>query len=178
MNKTMSILMFSSEYDKALQALILANSAKEMNIDTTIFFAFWGLLLIRDPNKIKENDKSPYKKIFTNMTPKDIEDFPLSKNDFPELNKKIFMKMMEENHTPTLTDFLNRAIHKGIKLKACKLSCEIMGLKENELIDEVEIITMKDYLKEALDSDIQLFIWVSNHVILSSLILNNYIYLN
>lgn len=158
MNKKMNILIFSSEYDKALQALILANSANEIHIDTTIFFAFWGLLLIRDPNKIKEENKSLYEKIFSNMTPKDIEEFPLSKKEYSELNKKIFHKMMKENHIPTLTDFLNKAIHSGIKLKACKLSCEIMGLNKDELIEEVEIINMKDYLKDAYDSDIQLFI--------------------
>ena len=50
MGKKMNILMFSGEYDKALAALILANSAKEIDMDVTMFFAFWGLLLIRDPN--------------------------------------------------------------------------------------------------------------------------------
>ena len=37
----MSILIFSGEYDKALAALILANTALEMNVEVTIFFAFW-----------------------------------------------------------------------------------------------------------------------------------------
>ena len=62
MNKKMNILMFSGEYDKALAALILANSAKEMNMDVTIFFAFWGLLLIRNPNKMLKRIKLPMKR--------------------------------------------------------------------------------------------------------------------
>jgi peroxiredoxin family protein len=158
MNKKMNILMFSGEYDKALAALILANSAKEMNIDVTIFFAFWGLLLIRDPKKMTEEDKSTYEKIFANMTPKDIEDLPLSKMNLAGLGKKMLLEMMEENHTPTLTDFLNGALNKGIKMQACKLSCEIMGFSKEELIEEVEIVTASDYLRDAMDSDIQLFI--------------------
>lgn len=158
MNKKINILMFSGEYDKALAALILANSAKEMNIDVTIFFAFWGLLLIRDPNKMSEEDKSTYEKIFANMTPRNIEDLPLSKMNLAGLGKKMLLEMLEENHAPTLTDFLNGALHKGIRMQACKLSCEIMGFKENELIDEVEIVTAKEYLKDAINSDIQLFI--------------------
>jgi len=158
MNKKMNILMFSGEYDKALAALILANSAKEMNIDVTIFFAFWGLLLIRDPKKMTEEDKSTYEKIFANMTPKGIEDLPLSKMNLAGLGKKMLLEMMEENHTPTLTDFLNGALNKGIKMQACKLSCEIMGFSKEELIEEVEIVTASDYLRDAMDSDIQLFI--------------------
>lgn len=158
MNKKMNILMFSGEYDKALAALILANTAKEMGMDVTIFFAFWGLLLIRDPSKMNEEDKSTYERIFANMTPKNIEDLPLSKMNLAGLGKKMLLEMMEENHTPTLTDFLNGALNKGIKMQACKLSCEIMGFSKEELLEQVEIVTTNDYLKDAMNSDIQLFI--------------------
>ncbi|HHV46729.1 MAG TPA: sulfide reductase [Tissierellia bacterium] len=158
MNKKMNILMFSGEYDKALAALILANTAKEMGMDVTIFFAFWGLLLIRDPSKMNEEDKSTYERIFANMTPKNIEDLPLSKMNLAGLGKKMLLEMMEENHTPTLTDFLNGALNKGIKMQACKLSCEIMGFSKEELLEQVEIVTANDYLKDAMNSDIQLFI--------------------
>lgn len=33
-----------------------------------------------------------------------------------------------------------------------------MGFKEDELLPEVEIITAKEYLSDALESDMQLFI--------------------
>ena len=150
--------MFSGEYDKALAALILANSAKEINMDVTIFFAFWGLLLIRDPNNMSEEDKTTYEKMFASMTPKNIEELPLSKMNFAGIGKKMLVEMMEETGTPPLSAFLNGAIKKNVSIKACKLSCEVMGFKEDELIKEVEVITAEEYLKDALESDIQLFI--------------------
>ena len=52
MDKRINMLIFSGEYDKALAALLLANAAREMQVDVTMFFAFWGLFLVRDPNKI------------------------------------------------------------------------------------------------------------------------------
>ncbi|MCF6464475.1 DsrE/DsrF/DrsH-like family protein [Clostridium sp. Cult2] len=158
MDKKMNILMFSGEYDKALAALILANSAKEINMDVTMFFAFWGLLLVRDPNNLSEEDKTTYEKMFANMTPKHIEDLPLSKMNFAGIGKKMLTEMMEENETPKLKDFLMGAINKGVKFKACKLSCEVMGFKEEELIKEVKIVTAEEYLMDAMDSNIQLFI--------------------
>lgn len=158
MNKKMSLLIFSGEYDKALVALILANTAKEMNMDVSLFFAFWGLLLVRDPNKMSEEDKTTYEKMFASITPKNIEELPLSKMNLAGMGKKILTEMMEENDTPTLTDFLNGAINKGIALKACKLSCEVMGFTEDELLDEVKIVTAEDYLRDAMNADIQLFI--------------------
>lgn len=158
MNKKMNILMFSGEYDKALAGLILANTAKEMDIDVTIFFAFWGLLLIRNPNNMSEEDKTSYEKMFSSMIPKRLEDLPLSKMNLAGMGKKMLKEMMEDKDAPILTDFLNGAIKKGIKMLACKLSCEIMGFKKEELLDNVEIVTAEDYLKDALDSNIQLFI--------------------
>lgn len=158
MNKKMNILMFSGEYDKALAALILANSAKEIDIDVTMFFAFWGLLLVRDPESMSEQDKTTYEKMFANMTPRYIEDLPLSKMNFAGIGKKMLTDMMEETDTPTLSDFLNGAINKGVTMEACKLSCEVMGFDEEELIKEVSIVTAEDYLKDAMESNIQLFI--------------------
>ena len=158
MDKKMNILMFSGEYDKALAALILANSAKEINMDVTIFFAFWGLLLVRDPNNLSEEDKTTYEKMFANMTPIHIEDLPLSKMNFAGIGKKMLTEMMEESETPKLKDFLMGAINKGVEFKACKLSCEVMGFKEEELIKEVKIVTAEEYLIDAIDSNIQLFI--------------------
>lgn len=158
MNKKMNILMFSGDYDKALAALILANSAKEIDMDVTIFFAFWGLLLVRNPDNMSEEDKSTYEKMFANMTPKNIEELPLSKMNLAGMGKKMLTEMMEENDTPTVTDFLNGAIKKGITMQACKLSCEVMGFNEKELIDEITVVTAEDYLQDAMDSNIQLFI--------------------
>ena len=154
----MNILMFSGEYDKALAALILANSAKEINMDVTMFFAFWGLLLIRDPDNMSEEDKTTYEKMFANMTPRNIEELPLSKMNFAGIGKKMLTEMMEETDTPTLSDFLNGAINKGVTMQACRLSCHVMGFNEEELIKEVKIVTAEDYLKDAMESNIQLFI--------------------
>lgn len=157
-NKKMSILMFSGDYDKALAALILANTAKEINVDVTMFFAFWGLMLVRNPNSIPDEEKTTFEKMFANMTPKYIEDLPLSKMNFAGIGKKMLVEMMEDSHTPTLSDFLHGALKKGVNMKACKLSCEVMGFGEEELLEEVNIVTAEDYLIDALDSNIQLFI--------------------
>lgn len=157
-SKKMSILMFSGDYDKALAALILANSAREINIEVTMFFAFWGLMLVRDPNNASEEDKTTAEKMFANMTPKHIEDLPLSKMNFAGIGKKMLVGMMEDSETPTLSDFMKGALKKGVNMKACKLSCEVMGFREEELIKEVSIVTAEEYLVDALDSNIQLFI--------------------
>lgn len=162
MNKKINLLLFSGDYDKALVALILANSAREMNIDVTIFFAFWGLMLVRDPDKadqsVSSHDKTTYEKLFGMMTPQGPEELPISKMNLSGVGKKMLESMMDDSGTPSLTKFLNGAIKKGVKFYGCKLSMEVMGFKKEELIPEVEVIDAKQYLEDALNSDMQLFI--------------------
>lgn len=150
--------MFSGDYDKALAALILANTAKEIGLDATIFFAFWGLFLLRDPEKMTLEDKTAFVKMFEVVTPQGVEELPLSKMNMAGLGKKMLQEMMKDVEAPSLTDFLNGARKKGINFYACKLSVEVMGFKKEEFLPEVKIITAKEYLQDALESDIQLFI--------------------
>jgi peroxiredoxin family protein len=158
LNKKINLLVFSGEYDKALAALILANSAKELGADVSMFFAFWGLLLVRDPEVSVLKDKSFYEKMFGMMTPKGVEDLPLSNMNFSGLGKAMLKAMMKDEDTPDLNAFLKGARKKGVKFYGCKLSVEVMGFKKEELLPELEIIDAKEYLKDALNSDMQLFI--------------------
>jgi len=158
MKKKLSLLLFSGDYDKALAALILANSASEADMDVSIFFAFWGLMLLRDPQKVSAGDKTVKEKMFSMMTPKGPEELPLSKMNFSGLGKKMLEAMMTDGQTPNLENFLKGTIKKGIKFYGCKLSIDIMGFKKEEFLPSLEIIEAKDYLKDATSSDIQLFI--------------------
>ena len=158
MDKKLSLLIFSGEYDKALAGLILANSAKELGMEVSMFFAFWGLLLLRDPNINITEGKSSLEKLMGAMTPKGPEELPLSNMNFSGFGKKMLEAMMKEDGTPTLSKFLEGAVKKGVKFYGCKLSMEVMGFKKEELIPQLEVIEAKDYLTDALESDIQLFI--------------------
>lgn len=158
MNNKMNLLMFSSDYDKALAGFILANSAKDIGIDVTMFFAFWGLFLMRQPEKTAENDKSFYEKIFSSVTPDDPEYLPLSKMNMGGLGKQILINMMKDKNAPRLIDLIQEARDNKITFFGCKLSMDIMGLKKEELIPELQVVTAQDYLRDAINSNIQLFI--------------------
>jgi peroxiredoxin family protein len=157
-DKKINLLMFSGDYDKAMAALIIANSAKELGCDVTMFFSFWGLLLLRTSEVPITDDKNLYEKIFGAVTPKGPEELPLSKMNMSGIGKKMLQEMMKDVDAPELKDFLRGAQKKGVKFYGCKLSIEIMGFKKEEFIPELEIVDVKEYLKDALESDMQLFI--------------------
>lgn len=156
--KRLNLLLFSGEYDKALAALTIANTARELDVEVTIFCGFWGLFILRDPEKMTLEDKTAYEKMFSTMTPKGPNELPLSKMNMAGIGKAMLEEMMEDAETPKLIDFLKGALKKGVKFYGCKMSVDVMGFKQEEFIPELEIITATDYLKDALNSDMQLFI--------------------
>lgn len=158
MSKRLNILMFSGEYDKALAALILANTARQMGVDVTMFFAFWGLSLLKSDTNSNGEDKSFYEKLFSAMTPKGAEELPLSNMNFSGIGKAMMLEMMEDSGTPKLIDFLEGARNKGVKFYGCKLSMEVMGINKEELIPELEVVEARQYLEDALEANMQLFI--------------------
>ena len=157
-HKHMNLLVFSGDYDKALAALILANGARDSGMSVTMFFAFWGLMLLRDPAKMSLEDKTIYEKMFSAVTPQGPDQLPLSRMNMSGIGKYMLVEMMEESLTPQLADFLQGARKKGVTFYACKLSLEVMGLKAEELLPEVEVLEVKDYLQDAVKADLELFI--------------------
>ncbi|MEN6460314.1 MAG: DsrE/DsrF/DrsH-like family protein [Syntrophomonas sp.] len=156
--KHLNILLFSGDYDKCLTAFILANGAKEQGMTVTIFCAFWGLLILRNPEKMGSEDKDIYEKMFSSFTPAGPEQLPLSKMNFAGVGKTMLLNMMDDKKAPHLKDFLEGARKKGVRFCACKLSMEIMGFSPEEMLPEIEIIEVGGYLQDAVKADIQLFI--------------------
>lgn len=157
-SRKINFLIFSGSYDKALAAFIMANGARELDMDVTMFFAFWGLMLLRDPAKMSLQDKNAYEKMLALSTPAGAEALPLSNMNMGGLGKMMLLDMMEDQQAPTLPDFIKGALNKKVRFCACRLSLEIMGFQPDELIPGVEVIDVKQYLQDATASDMQLFI--------------------
>lgn len=109
MGKKLNLLMFSGEYDKAMAGLILANAARDIEVEVTMFFSFWGLFLVRDPETMTLEDKSIYEKLMDVITPKGPEQLPLSRMNFSGLGKLMLEEMMEDQGAPKLIHFLKGA---------------------------------------------------------------------
>jgi peroxiredoxin family protein len=55
-------------------------------------------------------------------------------------------------------ELIEQAKANGVKLMACNMSMDVMGIKKEELIDGVDIGGVAAYLGEADDSNVNLFI--------------------
>lgn len=158
MGQRINLLVFSGDYDKLYAALLIANGARDMDMDVSMFFAFWGLLVMRDPERMDSEGKSAYEKMFGAVTPKGPEDLSLSRMNMMGIGKSMMLDMMKEDNAPSLKDLLDGARKNKVKFYGCKLSAEVMGFKQEELLPELEIVDVKAYIQDAVNSDMQLFI--------------------
>jgi peroxiredoxin family protein len=155
-NKT--IIVFSGDFDKVMAAFIIANGASAMGDDVTMFFTFWGLNAIRRPKKVATKGKSPLQKAFAAMMPRGAGRLALSHMNFAGVGPKLMQRMMRQHSVMPLEELIESAREQGIKMVACTMSMDIMGLRAEELIDGLEYAGVASYLGDADEANVNLFI--------------------
>ncbi len=152
-----SMIIFSGDLDKALAALIIANGAASMGRKVTLFFTFWGLNILRKDTKIKI--KKPFmEKMFSAMMPRGSKKLGLSRMNMLGMGSKMIRGVMKSKNVHSLEELLQSAHENGVRLVACQMSMDIMGIRREELIDSVELAGVATFLGSAESSDTNLFI--------------------
>jgi CoA-disulfide reductase len=152
-----TMVVFSGDLDKAIASFIIASGAASMGKKVTMFFTFWGLNVLRKQDSPKV-EKDMLEKMFGMMMPKGPSKLPLSKMHMGGMGPKMINYVMEKKNVDSLETLMKNAMDLGVKIVACAMSMDIMGIKEEELIDGVEIGGVASYLGAAEDSGLNLFI--------------------
>ena len=66
--------------------------------------------------------------------------------------------VMRKKNVASLEELMEQAMKNGVKMIACTMSMDVMGIKEEELIDGVELAGVATYLGDAENSNVNLFI--------------------
>ena len=152
-----SIIVFSNDLDKAIAAFIIANGSVAMGRQVNLFFTFWGLNILRKSEKVKTK-KDIISAMFSMMMPRGSKKLSLSKLNMGGMGAKMIRMVMKNNNITSLEDLIKQAIKNGVKITACSMSMDLMGIKREELIDGVEIGGVASFLASAEVSDTNLFI--------------------
>lgn len=153
-----TLIVFSGDLDKVLAAFVIANGAAAMGDDVTMFFTFWGLNALRRPEKTKTKGKSPLQGMFGRMMPRGPGKLALSHMNFGGAGAAMMKKVMRQQNVSSVEELMATAKEQGIKMIACTMSMDVMGLKAEELIDGLEYAGVATYLGEADEANVNLFI--------------------
>jgi len=153
--KKASIVVFSGDMDKVMAAFIIATTAAASGIETTMFFTFWGLQALK---KKVPTGRTLFERMLS-MFLRDIDGIGPSKLNMGGMGRWMFKKMMKQHQVATLPELRQMAVDLGVKLLACQMSMEVMGIRREDLIDEVtDVVGAATYVAEANQSHITLFI--------------------
>lgn len=152
-----TMVVFSGDLDKTIAAFIIASGAAAMGKPVTMFFTFWGLNVLRKAEAPAVKKDGP-EAVFGMMMPKGAGALPLSKMNMGGLGAKLIRRVMQRKHVDSLEALMGNAIRSGVKLVACTMSMDIMGIRKEELIDGIDYAGVATYLGDAEDSGLNLFI--------------------
>ncbi|MFU8848808.1 MAG: FAD-dependent oxidoreductase [Opitutales bacterium] len=157
-NNDATLVVFSGELDKAMAALVIANGTLAMGGQATLFFTFWGLNVLRkDPAPAVEG-KTFMDKMFGWMLPRGPNKLPLSNMHMLGAGTRMMKDRMAAKNLPNLPGLMEEARKGGVRMVACTMSMEAMGIREEELIDGVELGGVAEFLGRSSQSGTNLFI--------------------
>jgi peroxiredoxin family protein len=152
----LSMVVFSGDLDRVLASFVIASGAAASGMEVSMFFTFWGLTALRQ--KRESRGKTLFQKLMGWMTPVGIRGLGVSKMNFGGIGAKMLRTMMRQQGVPQPEEMAQMARDLGVRIVACQMSMDVMGIHKEELIDGVEVGGVATFLGDATRSKATLFI--------------------
>jgi len=135
-----TLVVFSGDMDRCLAAM---------------YFTFWGLSVLRKGGARKKRLRD---RMIAAMLPRDAGSLGTSRMNFLGLGPRFFRKIMRDKNAQSLPELMELARELGVRMVACQMSMEVLGLSREELVDGIEYGGVATYLGDASESGLTLFI--------------------
>ena len=156
--KSVTIVLFSGDMDKAIAAFVIATAAASMGMAVNIFFTFWGLNVIKKKGGLLKG-KNWMQRMLNMMNYGHARKLAMSKMNMAGMGPAMLKMMMQSKRVPSLEEFIKTATALGVKFYPCEMSMTLMGLDKQDFIDECQdVIGAVSYLSIAKDTSVNLFI--------------------
>lgn len=152
-----TLIVFSDDLDRALASFVIANGAAAAGKHVTMFFTFWGLNIIKKQQK-PSVAKDLFGRMFGWVMPSDSRRLSLSKMNFFGLGSRMMRHVMRTKRIDSLEQMMRQAADNGVEMIACTMSMDVMGIRREELLDNVTLGGVAAYLEQAEQANVNLFI--------------------
>jgi peroxiredoxin family protein len=155
-NNKATIVLFSGDFDKVFAAFTIAIATLAAGMDTSLFVTFWGLNAIKKGNLTGEG---LFGRMVGAMNRGGLDVIGPSKFNFGGIGRWMFKKMMKDKKVALLPELRENMIDLGVHFVACKTSMDVMEIKKEDLIDEVEdVVGAATMVECAMESEVHFFI--------------------
>ncbi|MCX6028106.1 MAG: DsrE/DsrF/DrsH-like family protein [Chloroflexi bacterium] len=155
--KRLAIITLHGTLDTGYPPLILATAAAAMDMEAAIFFTFFGLEIIKKGNA----DKLQVSPIANPAMPQPVPGISVPNiigmlPGMTAVATGMMNSWMKKANVAKLSELLEMAVESGVRLIACQMSMDVMGIKKEDLIDGVEIGGAATFLEFASENAIAL----------------------
>ncbi|NPV55424.1 MAG: peroxiredoxin family protein [Anaerolineae bacterium] len=155
--KRLAIIAAHGSMDAAYPPLILATAAAAMDMEVAIFFTFFGLEIL----KKGKADKLQVAPIANPAMPQPVPGISVPNiiGVLPGMTAVATGMMngwMSKANVAKLSELLEMAVEMNVRLIACQMTMDVMGIKKDELIDSIEIGGAATFLEYASKDAISL----------------------
>jgi peroxiredoxin family protein len=151
-----ALVVFSGDLDRVLAAFIIATGAAAMGQQVSMFFTFWGLSVLKKDKQL--SGKTLFQKMIALMSPRSSKSLPVSTMNYFGVGAKMLRSMMKAKNVNSLEEMIALARELGVRMIACEMSRDLMGIKEPELVAGLECGGVASFLADSLKSRTSLFI--------------------
>ncbi len=152
----LAMVVFSGDLDKAIAAFIIATGAASMGLEVSMFFTFWGISAVKKQKVF--SGKNILEQGFTAMLPGKLGELGLSQMNFFGVGAQIIRNLMKKHDVASPEELFAMARELGVRMVVCDMSRELLGIKDEELIDGLETGGVATFLGDAARAKVTLFI--------------------
>lgn len=154
MQDRLAIVCSKGTLDMAYPPFVLATAAAAMDMECMLFFTFWGLDIINRHKidsleiSIASNPGMPAMAKVAGMVPGGTR-----------MVSSMMKGQFAKSNVMSIREFVGNAKEMGVHMVACQMSMDVMGVKREDLIPEVEdVVGAATFLDFAREAKISLFI--------------------
>jgi peroxiredoxin family protein len=152
-----ALVVFSGDLDRVMAAFVIATGAAAAGLETSMFFTFWGLSAVKKKGA-RAASKGFKQRMFALMTPGSSEGLGTSQLNFFGMGAMMLRSMMKEQGIASLEELMSMAQDLGVKMTACTMSMDAMGIARNELLGGLEYGGVAAFMADAARARVSLFI--------------------
>jgi peroxiredoxin family protein len=152
-----ALVVFSGDLDRVMAAFVIATGAAASGLETSMFFTFWGLSVLKKKGA-RAAGKGLKQRMFALMTPTGSEGLGTSQLNFFGMGATMLRSMMKEQGIASLEELMGMARELGVKMTACTMSMDAMGIAKEELVGGLEYGGVAAFMADASRARVSLFI--------------------
>lgn len=147
-----AIIASKGTLDMAYPPLLLATGARSMGIEASIFFTLYGINILRKKANLKV---AP---LANPAMPMPVPNLVGALPGMTAMASMMMKGMFKKQAVPSIKELLEMARDSGVKLVACQMTLDVLGIKQKDLIEGIEFGGLATFIEYGMGATITLFV--------------------